>query len=272
MPGRDFLPSGETRVFGFAVTMADAAGIARTVATVRRDAAAGVGLVVTPNLDHVVQLRRDAGLARAYHRAEIVACDGFPVRYYSRFRGIEAGAATGCDIAAELMRADGFAPWQRLFFVVDNAATAAGVHGWATRKAIADRVATCVPPPGFQGDAEFCAILATRIRSFGTTVLVMGVGAPRSEIFVDTHRDALPPCWALCVGQAVKVEVGLVRRAPGVVRWLHAEWAWRIAQEPRRLARRYVVGSAVFLLAVAEDLSDARLRRLAWRRVEEGRA
>ena len=88
---------------------------------------------------------------------------------------------------------------------------------------------------------------------------------------MDTHRDALPPCWALCVGQAVKIEVGLARRAPGIVRRLHGEWAWRIAQDPRRLARRYVVGSAVFLLAVAEDLSDARLRRLAWRRVEEGR-
>ncbi len=272
MPGPDVLPRTGTRVFGFAVTMADAAGIACTVATERRDAAAGVGLVVTPNLDHIVQLRRDAGLARAYSRAEIVACDGFPVRYYSRFRGIEAGAATGCDIAAGLMRADGFAPWQRLFFVVDGAATAAGVRSWAARKGIADRVATCVPPPGFQGDAEFCAILATRIRLFGTTVLVMAVGAPRSEIFVDTHRDALPPCWALCVGQAVKVEVGQVRRAPRIVRRLHGEWAWRIAQEPRRLARRYLVGSAVFLLAVAEDLSDARLRRLAWRRVEEGRA
>ncbi len=272
MPGREVLPRAETRVFGFAVTMADAAGIARTVATERRDAAAGVGLVVTPNLDHVVQLRRDAGLARAYRRAEIVACDGFPVRYYSRFRGIEAGAATGCDIAAALMRTDGFEPWQRLFFVVDSAATAAGVRDWAARKGIAERVATCVPSPGFQGDAEFCAILATRIRSFGTTVLVMGVGAPRSEVFVDTHRDALPPCWALCVGQAVRIEVGLVRRAPRIVRRLHSEWAWRIAQEPRRLLRRYLVGSAVFLLAVTEDLSDARLRRLAWRRVEEGRA
>ena len=272
MPGRDVLPRTETRVFGFAVTMADAAGITRAVATERRDAAAGVGLVVTPNLDHIVQLRRDAGLARAYRRAEIVACDGFPVRYYSRFRGMAAGAATGCDIAAGFMRADGFEPWQRLFFVVDGAATEAAVRDWAERKGIADRVATCVPPLRFHSDPGFCADLAARISEHGTSVLVMGVGAPRSEIFVDTHRDALPPCWALCVGQAVKVEVGLVRRAPGIVRKLHGEWAWRIAQEPRRLARRYVVGSAVFLLAVAEDLSDARLRRLAWRRVEEGRA
>ena len=267
-----FLPRAERRAFGFAVTMADAADIARQVATRRRLPAEGVGLVVTPNLDHVVQLRSNTALARAYSRAEIVACDGFPVRYHLRLRGVETGAATGCDIAASLMRAERVEPWQRLFFVVDSAATAEGVAAWAARRSLAGQVATAVPPAGFEKDAAFCAALARQIEAHGTTTLMMGVGAPRSEVFVDTYRDALPPCWALCVGQAVKIEVGLRRRAPALVRRLHGEWAWRIAQEPRRLARRYVSGSAVFLLAAAEDMLEARLRRLAWRRAEEGRA
>ena len=266
----DFLPRAERRAFGFAVTMAGAADIARQIAARRRVDGEGVGLVVTPNLDHIVQLRSDAALARAYRHAEIVACDGFPVRYHLRLRGIEAAPATGCDIAAGVMRAERFEPWQRLFFVVDSEATAEGVGAWAARCGLASRVATAVPPAGFETDAAYCAALAGRVAAHGTTVLMMGVGAPRSEIFVDTYRDALPPCWALCVGQAVKIEVGLRRRAPALVRKLHGEWAWRIAQEPRRLARRYVAGSAVFLLAAAEDLLEARLQRLAWR--QEGPA
>ena len=55
--------------------------------------------------------------------------------------------------------------------------------------------------------------LAEAIREHATTVLIMAVGAPRSEIFVESYRAVLPPCWAFCVGQAVKIELGLVRRA-----------------------------------------------------------
>jgi N-acetylglucosaminyldiphosphoundecaprenol N-acetyl-beta-D-mannosaminyltransferase len=263
-----FLPRAERRAFGFAVTMAGAADIAGQIATRRRSRDEGVGLVVTPNLDHIVQLRSDTALARAYSRAEVVACDGFPVRYHLRLRGVGADAATGCDIAASLMRMERVEPWQRLFFVVDSDATVDGVAAWAARRSLSDRVATAVPPVGFEGDADYCAALARRIEAHGTTTLMMGVGAPRSEVFVDTYRDALPPCWALCVGQAVKIEVGLRRRAPTLIRRLHGEWAWRIAQEPRRLARRYASGSAVFLLAAVEDMLEARLQRLAWRRAE----
>lgn len=265
------LPRAEREAFGFAVTMADAPGIAHQINTHRRAPSEGVGLVVTPNLDHVVQLRRNTALARAYRRAEVVACDGFPLRYHLRLRGVPAATATGCDIAASVMRAADIEPWQRLFFVVDCRETAEAVHAWAARRALAGQVATAIPPLGFERDPGFCAELAAAIAAHGTTTLFMGVGAPRSEIFVDSHRDILPPCWALCVGQAVKIEVGLVQRAPAIVRRLHGEWAWRVAQEPRRLARRYAVGSAVFLLAVAEDLLEARLRRLAWRQAAEGR-
>ena len=153
------------------------------------------------------------------------------------------------------MRFETFDPSHRLFFVVDSDATRAGVAAWAADCGLDGRVASAVPPFGFERDPSFCADLARRIGIHGTTILLMGVGAPRSEIFVDAHRALLPPCWALCVGQAIKIEVGLVRRAPAAVRALHGEWLWRLVQEPRRLAARYIFGAAFFLLAVAEDMT-----------------
>jgi N-acetylglucosaminyldiphosphoundecaprenol N-acetyl-beta-D-mannosaminyltransferase len=87
----------------------------------------------------------------------------------------------------------------------------------------------------------------------------MTLGAPVSEVFVDRHAAMLPPCWALCVGQAVRVEIGLVARAPEGWRRLGLEWAWRCRQEPRRLGLRYARAAVWYPVAVMRDLLSGRL-------------
>jgi N-acetylglucosaminyldiphosphoundecaprenol N-acetyl-beta-D-mannosaminyltransferase len=241
-------------VFGFPVSSASAHEIAMAALQTPRVEADGVALVVTPNIDHIAKLRSSPELSGAYGRATIVVCDGWPVRSYARLRGLSVQRVTGCDIAAFLMRVPSYGGWQRLFFVVDCAETEAGVRAWAASKSITDRVEIAVPAFGFDRDQAACRALADKIRTHGTTLLMMGVGAPRSEVFVDRMRAQLSPCWAFCVGQAIKIEVGLVRRAPRAVQALGLEWLWRVVQEPGRLARRYAVSSLVFLVAVFEDL------------------
>ncbi len=240
--------SGARRVFGFIPASEDRSAIVERILA-PPDV---VSLVVTPNIDHVVQLRRNGAFRRAYAHAASVLCDGAPVAAYARLHAHKPSRITGCDLLDEIMRR----PWpaeQRAFFVVDCQATADAVRAWSADRD-PGRVAVAVPPPGFIEDGAYCAALADRIAAHRTTLLVMGVGAPRSEIFVDRHRDRLPACWALCVGQAVKITLGLVRRAPAPIRVLCLEWSWRLWQEPRRLGRRYLTGAFLFLLAVAEDL------------------
>jgi N-acetylglucosaminyldiphosphoundecaprenol N-acetyl-beta-D-mannosaminyltransferase len=94
----------------------------------------------------------------------------------------------------------------------------------------------------------------------------MGVGAPRSEVFVDRYRRLLPACWAFCVGQAIKVELGLVRRAPRSWQVSGLEWLGRLAQEPKRLAGRYARSSVGFAMAVLEDQWRRRAAQDAGRR------
>jgi N-acetylglucosaminyldiphosphoundecaprenol N-acetyl-beta-D-mannosaminyltransferase len=108
--------------------------------------------------------------------------------------------------------------------------------------------------------------MAQTIAAHGTTVLVMAVGAPRSEIFVDTHRALLPPCWAFCIGQAVKIELGLVQRASSKWRSVGMEWLWRLTQEPSRLAKRYATAAVGFSAAIIEDQVRGGLRTVGARR------
>ena len=100
--------------------------------------------------------------------------------------------------------------------------------------------------------------LSGKIREHHTTILIMGVGAPKSEVWVWRHQHQLPNCWALCLGQAVRIALGLTTRAPRLIRTLHGEWLWRICQEPRRLAGRYIRGSVMFLVAIFEDLAGSK--------------
>jgi N-acetylglucosaminyldiphosphoundecaprenol N-acetyl-beta-D-mannosaminyltransferase len=218
----------------------------------------GVGLVVTPNIEHIALLRRSPALARAYGNAAAIVCDGWPVHLYVRAHGPEVPRVTGCEIASVAMQASAYPAWSRLFFVADREETVAALDDWAARRGLAGQVASFVPPFGFELDSTACRDLAGRIAAHGTTLLMMGVGAPRSEIFVDRHRDLLPPCWAFCVGQAVKVALGLVQRAPPGWQAAGMEWLWRVGQEPRRLAGRYARSSIGFALAV---LADQRRRR-----------
>lgn len=221
-----------------------------------------VRLVVTPNIQHIAVLRHDKAFRRAYASADITTCDGFPVLLYARFRGCKVRErATGRGITTALLDVPERLRQHRMFFVVSDSETASAVTIWAARHGLSSQVATSVPPFGFDRDQDQSEALANRIQGHGTTLLFMGLGAPKSEVFVDRYRARLPPCWALCVGQSVRIAMGLVRDPPAFVQATNLEWLWRIMLEPRRLTSRYIASTAGFVLAVHDDLrQDAQWR------------
>jgi N-acetylglucosaminyldiphosphoundecaprenol N-acetyl-beta-D-mannosaminyltransferase len=238
--------------FGLSLSMDSARQIARVA--VQHMPADGVALVVTPNIDHIATIRSSPPLARAYRNAARVVCDGWPVQAYARWCGLAVARVTGCEITSELMRLAPYAKPHRLFFVVDCVGTQRAVQDWAARNGVVLDVA--IPPFGFERDANYSVHLAELIKEHRTTLLIMAIGAPRSEVFVDSYRSVLPPCWAFCVGQAVKIELGLVRRASWRWQSLRMEWLWRTIQEPSRLTLRYVVATIGFGFAVVQDQLD----------------
>jgi N-acetylglucosaminyldiphosphoundecaprenol N-acetyl-beta-D-mannosaminyltransferase len=226
------------RPFGLSFSTASAGDIASMAVMESRSSSEGVALVVTPNIDHIAWLRRSPAMARAYAGAAVTVCDGWPVQFYARVRGLPVNRVTGCEIASMIMRTDLDVSRHRLFFVVDRAETEASLREWARARGFADIVGAAIPPFGFEDDDAMCR-----------------------ETFVDQYQAWLPPCWAFCVGQAIKIELGLVARAPRAWQASGMEWMWRVAQEPRRLAGRYIRSSVAFLAAVVEDLWRSHTQR-----------
>ena len=237
-------------VFGLKLSTLSAAEITEEVLT--QPAGGQPALVVTPNIDHV-RLLRHQGFRDAYHAARIVCPDGLPVLLYARLRGYAAPTrVTGCELYDRLANHPELRA-RKLLVVVESQRTRAAFLAWAEQRGLPHAQAI-VAPAKLAGDAAAQMALATFVGAEAPDILVLTLGAPLSETFVHTHRHLLPGCWALCVGQAVRVQLGLTERAPRAWQRAGLEWLWRIRQEPRRLAARYARALAWFPVAVARDL------------------
>ncbi len=90
--------------------------------------------------------------------------------------------------------------------------------------------------------------LVRRIIQAEASVVWVGLGTPLQDIFVDQFRERISTPL-VAVGAAFDFHAGLKKQAPPLLQQAGLEWAFRLATEPRRLAKRYLVGNAIFLRA-----------------------
>lgn len=105
---------------------------------------------------------------------------------------------------------------------------------------------------GYFQAAENDAI-AGRIRASRADLVLVAMGNPRQELWIRQHLPATGAALAMCVGAYLDFMAGAMPRAPRWLRAIRAEWLFRLALEPRRLWRRYVLGNPLFLLRVLKQ-------------------
>lgn len=248
-------PSDSPAVFGLAFDDLDIDQCARRMLTDRRTPAQGVGLFVTPNIQHIALARTDPDFAAAMREAQIVVADGFPVYRFARYRGVALpGRVTGREVVERMFADPAALAGHRGYFLLDSDDTARLIRDWLGQIAPDFVCETYVPPFGFDRDPARCAAIVDSIAAFAPTLFFLCVGAPKSELFVHHHRATLPPCWALCVGQSFRLLLGTTRPPPAALVSLNLEWLWRIILEPRRMIARYGPSGVGFLRAAIADL------------------
>lgn len=241
------------QVFGIEFTRLGTAEIATRIASETPSAGEPLRLLVTANLDHIVALTTNAEFREAYDTAWLATIDGAPVFLYARWRGVEIKErVTGADLFPQIL--ERLVPGRhRPFVVCSQQDTASALGRQFTALGFVDAAAV-VPPRGFETDPAYSAMLIAAIRAHATTHLFFGVGAPKSEIWMHRHRQELRKCYGFAFGAGLDFHAGTKRRAPQFMRRLGLEWVWRVASEPRRLARRYFINSWTFLRAIQLDL------------------
>ncbi|WP_254511611.1 WecB/TagA/CpsF family glycosyltransferase [Anatilimnocola floriformis] len=204
--------------------------------------------VVTPNVDHIVLLQHHAGLQAAYEEADLILADGAPVVWASHLLGRSLpDRIPGSDLTPAIFAA---APTDRTLKVfllgampgVAEVAAANIEERWPQVK-----VTGCYSPPmGFEKSPAENNKILDLIAAAAPDLLIVGVGAPKQELWVHQHCERLAARAALCVGATIDFLAGEKSRAPKWMRRVGLEWAHRLATEPRRLASRYARDAWIF--------------------------
>ncbi len=212
--------------------------------------------VVTPNVDHAVMFQTHSGLQQSYAGASLVLADGFPILAAAKLlrRNIPERvpgsdlvpalfAAVNADANAQVLTP---APL-RVFLlgaapgVADQAAK--NIH---QRWPAINVVGTYSPPLGFEKNQTENDAIIQLIADAQPDVLIIGLGAPKQELWVHAHRHEIAAPVALCVGATIDFLAGEKPRAPVWMRRVGLEWVHRLVSEPRRLAKRYLKDAWVF--------------------------
>jgi N-acetylglucosaminyldiphosphoundecaprenol N-acetyl-beta-D-mannosaminyltransferase len=205
------------------------------------------GWVVTPNLDHLRRLSADRKLRALYSHATLVVPDGMPLIWAARLQGTPlpervAGSSLITSLSAEAAREG-----RSIFLLGGDPGTADGaakvLRGTFPGITIAG---THCPPLGFEKDPSRLQEVIDLLQEARPDIVYVALGSPKQEWLIGQLKGYLPRAWWLGIGISFSFVSGHVRRAPHWMQRAGLEWVHRLCQEPRRLAKRYLVHGLPF--------------------------
>jgi N-acetylglucosaminyldiphosphoundecaprenol N-acetyl-beta-D-mannosaminyltransferase len=205
------------------------------------------GWIITANVDYLLHFHSDEEAARMHREADVVVADGIPLLWAARLQGTPLpGRVAGADLVWQLAAAA--ARGGHSLFLLGGAP--------GTAEKACDRFRTLHP------ELRIAGSLSPRISTFPTAEEVTGVrseleraqpdlvyvalGWPKQERLIQALRVAFPRTWWVGVGASLSFVGGDVRRAPTWMQRIGLEWLYRLLQEPRRLAPRYLMRDLPF--------------------------
>lgn len=209
--------------------------------------------VVTPNVDHLVRLEKDSEFRKIYADADLILTDGQPLVWLSKIYGHPVKEkVSGSDLFPHVCQLAAEKGYSMYFFgaaegVADKAADILRRQYPGLRI-----VGTYSPPLGFDNNLTQLDDCLNRINACAPNILVLALGAPKQEKFIYRNRAKLQFDVALNIGATLDFVAGNVKRAP---RWMSRcglEWLYRITQDPKRLAKRYLI-------------DDMQIFKIAWK-------
>ena len=223
-----------------------------------RDPQKPFAFVVTPNVDHLVRLRRDGVLAPLYAQAWLTVCDSRVLELIASVSGEDVDVTPGSDLTEHLFETT-IAPDEAITIIGGGAAV---IEGLKARYGLTN-VRWHEPPMGLRHKPEAIAECANFIAKHPSRFVFLCVGSPQQELVAEACLNR-GDCTGigLCVGASLDFLSGQARRAPKWIQCARLEWLHRLAEEPRRMWRRYLVdGPKIAFLWWEWRQARAKLRR-----------
>jgi exopolysaccharide biosynthesis WecB/TagA/CpsF family protein len=200
-------------------------------------------------------LKSDPAYSSALYEADAVLPDGSGLAFAAKLAGrkIEENL-NGTDLFPHIC-SEASKHGASLFLLGGAPGIAAAVSKTMRQKFVGLQIAGAENGYFSEADEED---LIDRINESNTAILLVGLGVPLQELWIARNRNRLKVPVVMGVGGLFDYYSGRIPRAPHFVRKLGMEWVWRLIQEPRRLAKRYLWGNLQFLGRAIAYAWDAR--------------
>jgi exopolysaccharide biosynthesis WecB/TagA/CpsF family protein len=218
----------------------------------------GFAYVVTPNAQHAAMLdnsgEADQPWKIAAHaaiaQADLCLNDSRVLSKLARFFGHSMPTACGSDLTRKIVEHN-IAPNLDINLIGGSWREAA----WLKRAMPNRTIRHFEPPMGVLNSPQHQLAIAEFVESHDRSITFLAIGAPQSEIVAHLiARRGKASGIALCIGASIEFLSGTKRRAPVWMRHMGLEWLFRLASEPTRLWRRYLIDSPrIFRIALKEQ-------------------
>src|SRR5919106_1263655 len=213
------------------------------------------------NAYNLLLASKDPTYQTVMNRGDLNLPDGWPAVWAGRRLGVPVGErVAGADLCDAVFRR-GIQTGLRHFFYGGTEATLERLVEHLRPNYPGFETAGVYPPPFRPLTRSERGRITALVNGARPDVVWVGLGTPKQDYWMDEFRDRLDAGVLVGVGAVFDFLSGTKRRAP---RWMQRsglEWLHRLASEPRRLWRRYILGNPEFVLRVAGQLGRERLRR-----------
>ncbi len=217
------------------------------------------GYIVTPNVDHIVIAESNEKLRAAYADATLSLADGMPLIWASKLMGRPLPEkVSGSDLIRPLLQAAAGAG-MRVYLM----GAAPGIGLAAAQRLVEEMPALAIvgadsPPLGFDVDKDLERAVIDKMVAARPDIALIALGCPKQEILMHRwYRARIGPVM-LGIGASLDFIAGKVKRAPPWMSDHGLEWVFRLIQDPRRLAKRYIVRDARIVGILARMLREPR--------------
>lgn len=207
------------------------------------------GVLITPNVDHLVKLQKDREFYDVYQQAEWVVCDSKILYLLSKcLKRSLPEPIPGSSFFTAFYEYHKNDPDYKIFLL--GAAEGIAVKAMEEINAKVGRqivIGTHSPSFGFEKNEEECNRLINIVNQSGANVLLVGVGAPKQEKWIMKYRNRMPKVdLFMALGATIDFEAKTLKRAPIFWQKIGMEWLYRCLKEPKRLFKRYFIDDMQF--------------------------
>lgn len=207
------------------------------------------GVLITPNVDQIMKMQHDQEFHKIVRKAEWVVCDSKVVNITAKFLGTPLKEVIpGSSFFPHFYMYHKDDPNCKIFLlgalngVAEKAK--ANINAKVGREIV---VGAYSPSYGFEKKQEENDNIYDMINNSGANVVLVGVGCPKQEKWIDANKLRMPgvKLW-MALGATIDFEAGNVKRAPMIFQKTTTEWLYRLISEPKRMYKRYLVDDPPF--------------------------